>query len=187
MPRPVTVRFLAGGVGHQGPWRIDRLVAVTGEGLPAAERLSIVNGDYDGSPEREAAWAITAFTSNERYVERAERAALAPRQEPLGRLTATCAAMLPIRKSEAWWDLPQDERRSILEERSRHLRIGLEYLPAIARRLYHCRDLGEPFDFVTWFEFAPAASASFDELLGRLRATEEWLYVEREVDLRLSR
>src|SRR2546428_7160638 len=30
------------------------------------------------------------------------------------------------------------------------------YLPAIARRLYHCRDLGEPFDFLTWFEYAPA-------------------------------
>lgn len=95
--------------------------------------------------------------------------------------------MLPIRKSDAWWDLPQDERRIILEDRSHHIRIGLDYLPAIARRLYHCRDLGEPFDFVTWFEFAPAASTAFEELLGRLRATEEWSYVQREVDVRLSR
>ncbi len=31
----------------------------------------------------------------------------------------------------------------------------MRYLLAVARRLYHCRDLGEPFDFLTWFEYAP--------------------------------
>lgn len=184
MPRPVTVRFLASGDGR---WQIDRLAAVTGEGLPRAERLSIVNSDDSFSNREPVDWAITAFTSNERYVERAERAILTARQEPLERPEATCAAMLPVRKSDAWWDLPQDERRTILEDRSHHIRTGLDYLPAIARRLYHCRDLGEPFDFVTWFEFAPAASAAFEELLGRLRATEEWSFVQREVDVRLSR
>ena len=64
---------------------------------------------------------------------------------------------------------------------------GLEYLPAIARRLHHGRDLGEPFDFLTWFEFAPEHAAGFEELVLRLRATEEWAYVEREIDLRLAR
>jgi hypothetical protein len=59
----------------------------------------------------------------------------------------------------------------------------------VARRLHHCRDLGdaEPFDFLTWFEFAPADGIAFDELLRRLRETEEWRYVEREVELRLRR
>ena len=52
---------------------------------------------------------------------------------------------------------------------------------------YHSRDLGEPFDFLTWFEFAPQHDAAFDELLGMLRSTEEWRYVEREVEIRLSR
>ncbi len=103
----------------------------------------------------------------------------------MGRPGATRAALIPVRKSEAWWDLPQDERRAIIERRSRHIALGLEYLPAIARRLHHSRDLGEPFDFVTWFEFAPAAADAFEELVGRLRATEEWGYVEREVDIRL--
>ncbi|MFL6711566.1 MAG: chlorite dismutase, partial [Sulfurifustis sp.] len=71
----------------------------------------------------------------------------------------------------------------------KHVVLGLEYLPAIARRLHHCRDLGtaEPFDFLTWFEFAPAYAPAFDELVGRLRETEEWRYVEREVDIRLRR
>lgn len=64
---------------------------------------------------------------------------------------------------------------------------GLRYLPAIARRLHHSRDLGEPFDFLTWFEYAPADADGFGELVAELRVTEEWRYVEREVDIRLRR
>jgi hypothetical protein len=63
----------------------------------------------------------------------------------------------------------------------------MEYLPQIARRLHHGRDLGEPFDFLTWFEFAPEHEGLFDELLARLRASEEWRYVSREIDIRLTR
>ena len=100
---------------------------------------------------------------------------------------ATRAALIPIRKSEAWWDLAQDERRRIFEESSHHVATGLEYVPAVARRLHHGRDLEEPFDFLTWFEFAPEDAAAFDELVLRLRETEEWTYVEREIDLRLAR
>jgi len=59
--------------------------------------------------------------------------------------------------------------------------------PSFYRHLHHCRDLGEPFDFLTWFEFAPEHEPAFDELLARLRATEEWRYVDREVEVRLSR
>ncbi len=81
----------------------------------------------------------------------------------------------------------QDERRAIIEERSRHIALGLSYLPQIARRLFHARDLGEPFDFLTWFEFAPEHASAFEELVGQLRETEEWRYVEREIDLRLER
>ncbi|MFC7539824.1 chlorite dismutase family protein [Siccirubricoccus deserti] len=100
---------------------------------------------------------------------------------------ATRAALIPIRKTEAWWALAQDERRAILEEQSRHIGIGMEYLPAVARRLYHSRELGEPFDFLTWFEYAPEHAADFEELVRRLRQTAEWAYVDREVDIRLSR
>src|SRR5207245_640992 len=82
-------------------------------------------------------------------------------------------------------EMAQDERRAIFEEDSHHIAIGLEYLPAIARRLYHCRDLGEPFDFLTWFEYAPADAAPFDQLVARLHKTREWDYVEREIDIRL--
>ena len=107
----------------------------------------------------------------------------------LGRPEAVCAALIPIRKNATWWSLSQDERRRIFEEHSRHVAIGLQYLPAVARRLHHCRDLGEnePFDFLTWFEYAPADEAAFNTLVSELRASEEWQYVEREIDIRLVR
>jgi hypothetical protein len=63
----------------------------------------------------------------------------------------------------------------------------LTALPAVARRLHHSRELGEPFDFLTWFEYAPEHARSFEELVRRLRETEEWRYVDREIDIRLSR
>lgn len=121
-----------------------------------------------------------------RYVTKEERGLLWVREPALGRPAATRAALIPVRKTEQWWDLSQDERRAILEDRSRHIAIGLEYLPAVARRLHHSRDLGEPFDFLTWFEFAAPDAALFETLVERLRATEEWTYVDREIDIRLT-
>jgi hypothetical protein len=50
----------------------------------------------------------------------------------------------------------------------------LPYVTRIARRLYHCYDLGEPFDFLTWFEFTPDAAGVFEDLVWSLRSTEEW-------------
>ena len=82
---------------------------------------------------------------------------------------------------------PKTSAVAILEERSAHIALGARYLPAIARRLYHRRDLGEPFDFLTWFEFSEADPGAFDDLVGRLRETEEWRYVVREVEVRLHR
>jgi hypothetical protein len=40
---------------------------------------------------------------------------------------------------------------------------------------------------LTWFEYAPADADRFEELVRRLRATEEWRYVDREIDIRLRR
>jgi hypothetical protein len=83
--------------------------------------------------------------------------------------------------------LTPEERRQIFEDKSHHIAASLKYLPAIARQLFHCRDLGEPFDFLTWFEYAPAHALEFEELVRTLRATEEWRYVERETDIRMER
>lgn len=182
MPPPILVAFAAGA---SGSWRIDRMHAVAGDGLPSADRLSVTEGPQ--LPLSSAAWTLRGTTSNTRYTTRPEVTALSSVQEGLGRPQATRAALIPIRKNEAWWALAQDERRAIFEEDSRHIAIGLDYLPAVARRLHHCRELGEPFDFLTWFEYAPEHERAFDELLQRLRATREWHYVDREVDIRLAR
>ena len=181
---PLTVTFVGGSTGR---WSIERLETVAGSPLAPASRLEIVEGRGAARPGGDAVWVLRGVTSNERYITRSEHSELAARQEPLGRAGSTRAALIPIRKSEAWWDLAQDERRRIFEESSHHLATGLEYLPAVARRLHHSRDLAEPFDFLTWFEFAPEHTAAFDELVRRLRETEEWAYVEREIDLRLAR
>jgi hypothetical protein len=82
--------------------------------------------------------------------------------------------------------MAQDERRAIFEEQSQHIAIGLQYLPSVARRLHHGRELGEEFDFLTWFEYAPQDEVAFEDLVHRLRATKEWRFVDREVDIRLS-
>jgi chlorite dismutase len=172
------VTFVGGG---SGPWRIVRNEPVRGEGLPTASQLEVVER---GRPPG-GTWTLRGVVSYERYVNTSEQSELRERSPALGRPTATNAALIPIRKSDSWWALPQDERRAIFEERSRHIATGLRYVPAIARRLHHGRDLGEPFDFLTWFEYAPADATAFEDLVGMLRETEEWRYVVREVDVRL--
>ena len=170
MSSPLMVRFAAGAVGA---WRIDRIESVQGERLPAAERLTVLEGAQAVVPAG-TVWMLRGVTSNERYVTRAEHDALVAQQPSLARAQATRAAFIPVRKSAAWWDLAQDERRTIFEERSRHMRIGLDYLPAVARRLHHSRELGEPFDFLTWFEYAPQdAQRLVEDRDGRVIALEE--------------
>ncbi len=171
--------------GDEGPWRVRSISAVVGAPLPTVERLAVLEGARAAPPG--AIWTLLGVVGHERYVEAREHKELAARSPSLGRPEAARAALIPIRKSEAWWALPQDERRAIFEERSRHIATSLKHLPAVARRLHHSRDLGEPFDFLTWFEFAPVDEAGFDELVAMLRATDEWGFVEREVDIRLER
>jgi chlorite dismutase len=181
--RPLAVSFVA---GEHGVWAIERVEAVKGEGLDAAARLSVIEGALV-EPHPSFAWVLHGHTSNARYTTRAELDQLARLQQGLARPEATSAALIPMRKSAAWWALAQDERRAIFEEQSHHIAIGMEYLPAIARRLHHSRELGQPFDFLTWFEFAPGDTDAFGAMLARLRQNAEWSYVEREVDIRLFR
>lgn len=174
--------------GNTGLWRVVEVKTLMGEPLLEVSRLDVVSGPKPES-SFDAGWVLRGITSNERYVEREEKNTLVDKQQGLGRPEATCAALIPIRKNAAWWALTQDERRRIFEEQSKHIKIGLQYLPAIARRLHHCRDLSEneAFDFLTWFEFAPAHENDFNQMLAELRVTDEWKYIDREVDIRLVR
>ncbi|ABR91522.1 Uncharacterized conserved protein [Janthinobacterium sp. Marseille] len=173
--------------GDSGAWEVTQMRAVKGAPLPEVKTIAILNGfSIQG---HHAHWVLRGVTSNERYVTKEEKSRLIATQEGLGRTESTLAALIPIRKNASWWLLTQEERREILEERSHHIQIGMAYLPAIARRLYHCRDIGtpEPFDFLTWFEFSPSDASQFDDLVAQLRTTHEWSYIDHEIDIRLAR
>src|SRR6478735_9701625 len=113
MTQPLLVSFLAGAIGA---WRIDRVQGCRGDTLPAADRLDVVEGGI-AAAKASAAWRLTGFTAELRYTTGTERETLTAVQEGLGRPAARRAALIPIRKSPAWWHLPQDERRAIFEQR----------------------------------------------------------------------
>lgn len=185
---PVNPRLYTFLAGQTGKWVITVNKPYIGAAWPSAQRLDIINGDVSPLPTG-AAWAIKGVTSNDRYVSHEEKTQLAAKQSALGRPEATHAAIIPIRKNAKWWALTPDDRRAIFEQQSRHNTIGMKYLPAIARRLHHCRDLSvqEPFDFITLFDYEKKDAEAFEELVAALRETEEWEYVDWEIDLRLVR
>jgi len=169
--------------GAHGNWKVLHQGPIKGPGLG---HVAFV--DRGTKADAAAAWTLSGVTSNLRYTNAAEKKVLDATPSILAKPGATRAALIPIAKSAAWWAMAQDERRAVLEDKSRHIAIGSEYLSAVSRQLVHCRDQpGAPFDFLTWFEFAPADEGRFDELLVKLRATPEWGFIEREVELRLER
>lgn len=171
--------------GDNGQWQVIKMDRVVGDPLEFVSHVNICQSSLAKS--NTGIWTLKGITSNLRYTEKNEKESLIAIQANLGRPEAICAALIPIRKSEEWWTLGQDERRRIFENKSHHTETGLKYLPPIARKLYHCRDIGEQFDFLTWFEYAPIYSDFFEELVDKLRKTEEWNYVDREFDIRLKR
>lgn len=178
-------RLVTDAGGTIGQWRVLSLRAVRGEWLSSVERLAVSFGG--GERAADALWSLQGVTSNVRYIDRPEQTGHHERQPPLARPEASRAALIPIRKSTRWWEMTQEERREVFEEQPHHVGDSMTYLPAVARRLVHCRDLGEPFDFLTWFEYAPQHAERFEELVDHLRRSTEWQFVEREVDLRLAR
>jgi chlorite dismutase len=170
--------------GDTGRWEVLSTHFLKGIPLEKVSKLDVLDR---GAQKSDAAWILKGVSSNMRYTTKEEIDSLRQQQPALGRKEANYAAFIPIKKSLEWWELAQDERRKILEEQSAHVKTGIKYLPAIARKLYHCRDLGEPFDFITWFEFAPEDENKFNDLLVLLRKSEEWNFVTGEIDVRLKR
>jgi chlorite dismutase len=172
--------------GDTGSWRTLSLTTVTGDTLARPLNLNIMKGE-DHPYSAESLWTLRAVVSNLRYTNRPEKNDLDKNSRALGQPEYNYAALIPIKKSDEWWALTQDERRQIFEEDSQHIRISSKYLSKISRQLHHCRDLGEPFDFLTWFEFSPDHANAFDELLNALRKTAEWKFVTREIDIRFEK
>ena len=135
--------------GESGPWRVVSAKKIKGEPLPEVAGVDIVAGSVPATSVGNQ-WVLRGVTSNERYATREEKSLLLEKQAPLGRSGANLAALIPIRKNAKWVGTnSRRASRAIFEERSHHVKIGLKYLPRIARRLHHCRDLteSEPFDF----------------------------------------
>src|SRR5688572_12197724 len=108
MNRKANNRAVIFGGGAEGIWEIKRIRAAIGAELPSAERLTICS---ESQLPSHCNWMLAGVPSHVRYVERKEKIALQAIQAPLGRPETTCAALIPIQKSAAWWDLTQEERR----------------------------------------------------------------------------
>ena len=156
--------------GFEGLWLIEGMTAPRGEPLPPAARLSVVEGA--AAEIAEGRWVLRGVVAGQGEDARAD-------QLPLGRAEARCAALLAVRMSPAWWERAEEDRRA--------LSANIEHGPAISRRIHRARDRDEPFDVLTWFEYAPDLQSEANEVVARLRDSEEWSYVEREVDIRVIR
>ena len=172
--------------GKTGNMLVVSHTTISGPTISRVDAIDMIAGIATDLPV-DAVWALHGVTTNDRYTTRVEKTELTSKQAPVGRCEATRAALILLRKRAEWWSFTQDERRAILEEDSHHIAIGMRYLPAIARRLLHCRDLDDeaPFDFIGFLDFAPESGAAFDDMLAQLRATKEWSYMDREIDIRL--
>ncbi len=169
-----------------GSWNIMSMKTISGNALPLANRINVVREPFNGEPHG-FQWVQQGFISNLRYTTRDEKTSLDAGSKPLGEPGHHAAAFIPIKKSDTWWTLTQDERRKVFEEDSQHIARSMKYLPFISRQLHHSRDLGGEFDFLTWFEFSSDHMAEFDELCYTLRNTREWEFVVREVEIKLRK
>ena len=156
--------------GFEGLWLIEGMTAPVGEPLPPAARLAVVDGA--AVEIAEGRWVLRGVVAGQGEDARAD-------QLPLGRSDARCAALLAVRMSPAWWERAEEDRRA--------LSANIEHGPAISRRIHRARDRDEPFDVLTWFEFAPDLQSALNDVVARLRDSEEWSYVERDVELRMIR
>ena len=112
----------------------------------------------------------------------------APRMS--GRL-APNAIILPLSKTDAWWEKPPLDRHAYFYPRidaggcpiKGHARAAEAGISTIFRRLYYNPDgyqRPDEFDFITYFECADQHLATFDAVRGALRDTQqnpEWEYV----------
>jgi hypothetical protein len=175
--------------GSSGAWEVTAFSALRGEPLATVTHVDIVNGRLDRIPAG-ASWILSGLVRNTRYVTREELVPPGKRRFAAHSPSPTCAALIPIRRSAAWWDLDVEARRELQHPQSQRAPFGLQYLQylsAMIHRWQHRRDLSDQLDNVTWFEYEPRDATAFDDLLADWRASEEWTYIDRECDIRLVR
>ena len=107
----------------------------------------------------------------------------------------TTAVLIPVKKSDDWWRLAQDEREVFFRTTSRHdghIAIGARHVDGVFRKLYHSRHLPYAcdYDFLTYFEFRDIYAPAFRRLLKELRDVKrnpEWAYVEHEYEIWMTK
>lgn len=169
--------------------------------IPATHRVDAVIGTETPEP----GWTMARLESESRtapdlplvylgrsqslqYTSPEQQAALAHAHGEFGAGATT--VIIPIRKSEAWWGLSAEDRRAHFRVGAGHTHTGAPYVDRVYRKLYHSRSMGLPYDFVTYFEFAPEDAGYFRDLLQELRdqnRNPEWRYVEWECEIWLTK
>jgi hypothetical protein len=97
--------FTTFGSDNRGGWQVTSLAPVKGDALAPVPFLSIVRATAVTLPliSSHASWRLAGVASHMRCVERGERAVLGAVQTGRGRLEASRAALIPIRRSSARW------------------------------------------------------------------------------------
>lgn len=157
---------------------------------------SLIRLDGPTPPPLNVPLTYRGVTGHLEYTSAAQVARLSEAKAEYPGSPDTVAVLIPIRKTAAWWNLPQDRRQSHFTPSTAHAghtAIGEPYVDRVFRRLYHSRYQGEhpvDYDFLTYFEFEKADAPRFRELLGKLRdnaVNPEWAYVDLEFEVWMTK
>lgn len=183
-------------------YRVDKVVPVVGEpGVEVKVGSTLVRVETAArlTPPNDAKGPSLLFQGVPQHLEytsKTQRDDLSKRSRAeLPASKDTIVVVIPIRKSAAWWALPQDERNAYFqkgEAKKGHTAIGADYVDRIYRKLYHTRYAVEStdHDFITYFEFDRSHTDDFKRLLTALRDPEqnpEWKYVDREYEIWMTK
>jgi Chlorite dismutase len=189
--------------GHVSTYRVEEVVPIRGQAPNLKHGWSVARIETSvppslskGLPKGSSVIQFYGVTQHLHYTSDAQRRELDERSIPeLEPSDHTTAVLIPIRKSEEWWKLSQDQRQAYFQKTDTHeghTAIGLMYVQQIFRKLYHSRYLGVvlSYDFLTYFEFEDGYKKNFRALLNELRDTEnnpEWAFVDREFEIWMTK
>lgn len=189
--------------GHLNIYRVKEVVPFRGQAPNLKQGWSLVRIETSVPPslseELSSGSSVIHFygvTQHLHYTIAAQRQELDRRSIPeLEPSEHTTAVLIPIRKSEEWWELSQDRRQSYFQKTDTnegHTAVGIKYVDRIFRRLYHSRYLNAvlSYDFLTYFEFKDVYEKDFRTLLSELRDTRdnpEWTFIDREFEIWMTK
>ncbi len=192
--------------GQVSKYRIDEIISVIGKvPIELASGWGVVRIESDAPIEFPEEFqpafkgriiAFRGVTENLHYTSDAQRLELDSRSHAEFKPSnVTTAVLIPIGKSQKWWQLAQDQRQEHFQTRADqpgHTAIGIRYVDRIFRKLYHSRYMSSEasYDFLTYFEFYNVHRDDFCALLGELRDTTrnpEWAYINLEYEIWMTK